>query len=63
MTASVRRLGEVVALTRDCELGVEGERAVVLALEDNTMTLVFPHRPDDRRRVRTGADYRYVKAV
>lgn len=55
-----RHVGEVVKLVRDCDIGEQGERAVVLALEDKYMTLVFPGRDSGPRTVRTGADYRFL---
>ena len=61
---SKRFVGEVVALSRDCELGHEGDRAVVTVLMGRYMTLTFPDRgpePEDRA-VHTGADYKYLRA-
>lgn len=61
--APVRCLHEVVELDRDCELGLEGERAVVIAIDSRYMQLVFPNRPWNRRHVSTGADYAYLRSV
>lgn len=59
---NVRRfVGEVVELSRDCELGRAGERAVVTARVDYYMTLSFPDRTPDARTVHTGADYQYLR--
>lgn len=55
-----RELHEVVLLTRDCEIGRTGERAVVIELVGHYMTLLFPDRSVDLRIVRTGADYAYL---
>ena len=59
---SKRFVGEVVALSRDCELGQEGDRAVVTALVDHYMTLTFLDRGPDCSDVYTGADYKYLRA-
>ena len=70
-----RYMHEVVELTRDCELGKQGERAVVVQLlaEDSLapiyagparyMTLLFVNRPRSKRIVSTGADYLYLRTV
>lgn len=65
-----RYLHEVVTITRDCELGEKGECAVVIELERSGtsqgwqfMTLLFFRRPYDRRKVHTGADYKYLETV
>lgn len=61
-----RSLYEIVELTRDCDLGERGERAVVakLATLANLMTLVFPNREVGQTRwVHTGADYRFLKGA
>ncbi len=61
-----RFAGEVVKLTRDCDLGQAGERAVVVKLESSSwaastyMTLCFFDREPDSRTVNTGADYRFL---
>lgn len=63
--ATQRFVGEVVKLTRDCDLGEEGERAVVLKLETDGythMALCFFDREPDSREVRTGADYRFLRS-
>jgi hypothetical protein len=54
--------GMVVSLDRDCELGQEGERAVVMDVDGAYMTLVFVERSKDRK-VRTGTNYSYLKVV
>jgi hypothetical protein len=61
-----RYAGEVVELTRDCELGQAGERAVVVRVDEGDelspypcMVFVFPNRDHDQR-VYTGADYQYL---
>ena len=54
-------VGEVVELSRDCELGQEGDRAVVTARVDHYMTLTFPDRAPACRDVHTGADYKYLR--
>jgi hypothetical protein len=59
---SGRYIGEVVALTCDCELGRCDERAVVLWISTKYMRLVFPNR-DSGREVNTGADYKFLRAV
>lgn len=57
-----RFVGEVVQLTRDCDLGAQGERAVVTKLEAPFyMTLCFFDRAPAARTERTGSDYRYLK--
>jgi hypothetical protein len=59
-----RLLHEVVELTKACELGEKGERAVVINLQDKYMTLLFPNRAlKYSREVHTGADYMYLKRV
>ena len=65
-----RHLHEVVEVTRDCEIGAKGERAVVVELAGGTppyehvyMTLLFPDRSPPERLVRTGADYLYLRSV
>lgn len=62
MSTSKRSLGEIVELSRDCELGQEGDRAVVVALNGHYMTLTFLDRAPDCRDVHTGADYKYLRA-
>jgi len=63
MTASTKRfLTEIVELSRDCELGQEGDRAVVTELVGHYMTLTFPDRAPDCRAVHTGADYQHLRA-
>lgn len=61
MSTSKRFVGEVVELSRDCELGQEAERAVVTALITPYMTLTFLDRAPDCRDVHTGADYKYLR--
>lgn len=62
-TSTTKRfVGETVELSRDCELGQEGDRAVVTELDDRYMTLYFPDRSPDCRDVHTGADYKYLRA-
>jgi len=63
-----RFAGEVVKLTRDCDLGQEGERAVVVRLESSSWTgavafmkLCFFDREPGCREVNTGADYRFLR--
>lgn len=58
-----RYAGEIVQLDRDCELGREGERAVVHTLDDKYMALTFFDRPQEARDVRTGADYKFLRRV
>lgn len=59
-----RRLHEVVEITKTCELGEPGERAVVIHLEGKYMTLLFPNRAlKYSREAHTGADYLYLKKV
>jgi len=61
MNKIVRHVGEVVTLTRDCELGWKGEIAVVVGI-DEYMRLVFPNRPPGNdREVKTGSDYTYLR--
>jgi hypothetical protein len=62
MNTSKRFLGEGVELSHDCELGHEGDRAVVVALDGPYMSLDFPDRAPDCRDVHTGADYKYLRA-
>lgn len=58
-----RFVGELVELSRDCELGQEGDRAVVTALVGgHYMALTFPDRAPDCRVVHTGADYEHLRA-
>ncbi|HSX23289.1 MAG TPA: hypothetical protein VLE97_11000 [Gaiellaceae bacterium] len=63
-----RFAGEVVKLTRDCDLGQEGERAVVVKVESSGwaeatyMTLCFFDRDPGQRSVNTGADYRFLRS-
>ena len=52
----------VVGLDRDCELGTQGERGVVISVQGKYMVLVFPYRSYSRE-VRTGTDYEYLKVV
>lgn len=65
-----RYLHEVVVLSCDCELGKEGERGVVVDLDGgqgvgrpNYMTLLFPDRTLEQRKVCTGADYLYLNTM
>lgn len=63
MEKTERFVGEIVALTRDCELGEEGDQAIVTDLSPcpsggQYMTLYFPGRREPN--VLTGADYRYL---
>lgn len=59
-----RRLHEVVELTKNCELGEQGERGVVIHIEGKYMTLLFPNRAlKYSREAHTGADYLYLKGV
>lgn len=51
-----RFVGEVVELSRDCELGQEGDRAVVTSLAFPYMSLTFGDRV-----LHTGADYKYLR--
>lgn len=51
-----RFVGEVVELSRDCELGHEGDRAVVTSLAFPYMSLTFQDRV-----LHTGADYEYLR--
>ncbi len=60
---SRRRVSEVLELDRDCDLGNLGERAVVTVVDGRHMTLVFPYRVAERREVRTGVDYAYLREV
>lgn len=62
MSTAKRFVGEPVELSRDCELGQEGDRAVVTELDGHYMTLHFPDRAPDCRDVHTGADYKYLRA-
>lgn len=61
-----RFAGEVVKLDRTCDLGQEGERAVVVGLEQHEqlslMTLCFVDRDPEHRAVKTGADYRFLRS-
>lgn len=63
--ANLRRMLEVLELDRNCELGEQGERAVVAEVDSDgaCITLLFPSRSADRREVRTGADYAYLRSV
>lgn len=54
--------GVVVGLDRDCELGTQGERGVVISVQGKYMVLVFPYRSYSRE-VRTGTDYEYLKVI
>lgn len=51
-----RFVGEVVELSRNCELGQEGDRAVVTSLAFPYMSLTFRDR-----ELHTGADYKYLR--
>lgn len=51
-----RFVGEVVELSRNCELGQEGDRAVVTSLAFPYMSLTFQDRV-----LHTGADYKYLR--
>lgn len=63
----MRTLFEVVELTRTCELGIPGERAVVTEIDGRSMTLTFTgaHHgaTHGARVVRTGADYTFLRSV
>lgn len=71
MSNEKRELHEVVEVTRDCEIGKAGERAVVVELvgvepypgTKRYMALLFPDRSPPERLVRTGADYLYLRSV
>lgn len=65
MAMTHRKLLEIVQVTRDCEIGKEGERAVVAHIsQDNLyMTLVFVNRAVPDHVVHTGSDYRFVKTT
>lgn len=57
-----RQLHEVVEVTKDCELGEKGERAVVVYVGEEFMTLVFPNRAiKHTRKINTGADYTHLR--
>jgi len=61
----MRRLNEVVELTRNCDIGKSGERAVVTSVGTGPlahMTLVFANR-EHGREVHTGADYKFLRSV
>ncbi len=59
-----RTINEVVELDRRCDLGVGGERAVVVSLDGKYMTLLFPNRDAKcDRKVNTGADYKFLRSV
>lgn len=59
-----RYVGEHVELTRDCDLGSKGERAVVSVVHDGTIGLLFKHRVEGQgRQMATGADYAYLRHV
>src|SRR4029077_17634745 len=56
MQRTIKRfVGEVVELSRRCELGQEGDRAVVTSLAFPYMSLTFQDRV-----LHTGADYKYL---
>jgi hypothetical protein len=61
MQRTKRFVGEVIELSRDCELGQESDRAVVTSLAFPYMSLTFPDREPDLRVVHTGADYKYLR--
>jgi hypothetical protein len=63
MNKEKRELHQVVIVTRECEIGHEGERAVVIELVGHYMTLLFPDRAHSERIVRTGADYLYLHST
>lgn len=60
-----RSLHEVVVLTRDCDIGKAGERCVVVDLSPDKryMTLLFVDRDAARRKVATGADYKFLRTA
>lgn len=60
---SARHVGEIVEVTRDCEIGQETELATVTDLDGPYMTLTF-HRDTTQGRglvVHTGANYKYLR--
>jgi len=56
-------VGDVLELTRSCELGDQRERCVVISVDGNYMTIVFPLRDVGRRVIDTGTDYRFARRV
>lgn len=50
-------LGDTVELTRDCDLGAEGDRATIVAWDDADVTLRF----SDDTLVHTGSDYSFLR--
>lgn len=62
-SGGLRRIGDVLELDRNCELGESGERGIVTEIDGPYMTLVFPNRSADHREVSTGADYAYLRNV
>ena len=58
-----RYVAEHVVLTRNCDLGHEGELAIVSQIEGDAMILYFPNRSGaaDVRKVATGTDYTYLR--
>lgn len=59
----MKEIHQVVEVTQDCEVGDRGERAVIVALDHKSMVLIFPARPRAERRVSTGVDYSFLRAV
>jgi hypothetical protein len=55
--------GNVVEVTRDCEIGLESERAIVIDVDDGLMTLLFICRSKEQRAVVTGRDYRFLRTA
>lgn len=52
-------VGSIVELTRDCELGHNGERGRVIRIDGPYMTVEFL----DRSPVNTGRDYKFMREV
>lgn len=57
-----RVVGERVEVTRDCDIGREGECATVTEIDGRYMTLLFRDR-GATRTIRTGCDYLYLRHV
>lgn len=57
-----RAVYEMVELTQDCELGVKGERAIVVDIDGKCMRLTFFERTSDQYKL-TGTDYAFLRRV
>jgi hypothetical protein len=59
---NARYVAEQVVLTRTCDLGHEGEHAIVSTIDGATMVLYFPDRPLHASKVTTDVDYKYIRS-